>query len=185
MQRTRSSASPPHSPLTRYPLGSQGRRAVSIALGLAALIGIGGIAYSADAMSAADARRELLETNFTMVTKTQEVPEPVRVLLAALTKTKGQVLAEPGAKYQETDVVTEPGLPRRRLVLAGNGKGVYFVAYELGGRGHSHHIAVFEWVPGQISLVWRAVLDRRVSGLNDLRELVRQGKYKDDPAYAF
>jgi hypothetical protein len=184
LQRTRSA--PLRSPLSRKLLGSQGGRVASIAIGLSLFtIAISGVGYSADEVSAADARRELLERQFTIVTKTQDVPEPVRVLLQALTKSRGRVLAEPGAKYQATDLVTEPGLPRRRLIFAGNGKGVYFVNYEMGGRGHSQHVAVFEFALGRISLAWRAVLDRRVDNLSDLRELVRKGQYKDGPSYAF
>jgi hypothetical protein len=169
----------------RCPLGRQNRIAVSIAIGLSLLAALAHVSRGADAMSAADARRELLERDFTIVRKTKDVPEPVRVLLEALTKTDGKVLAEPGDRYQETDVIAEPGLPRRRLIFAGNGKGVYFVNYELGGRGHSQHVAVFEFRPGEISLVWRAVLDKRVDTLKDLREEVRNGRYKDGSTYGF
>ena len=173
-------------PLSRKPLGSQGSSMVSIAIGVGLLaVGISRIGYAAAEMSAADARRELLERQFTIVTKTHEIPEPVRVLLTALTKTEGRILAEPGAKYQETDVIAEPDLPFRRLIFAGNGKGIYFVNYEMGGRGHSYHVAVFEWVPGRISLVWRAVLERRIENLTKLREAIRKGQYKDEASYGF
>jgi len=172
-------------PLSRQPLVSPGRVVAFICIGFVLLVGVGGVGYGSDAMSAAEARRELLERDFKIVTTTQEVPEPVRVLLAALTKTEGQVLAEPNGTYQETDVVTERGLPRRRLIFAGNGKGVYVLNYELGERGHSQHVAVFEFVPGRIALVWRAVLDKRVDNLKDLREAVRKGQYRDAPSFAF
>jgi hypothetical protein len=165
-------------------LGSLGGSVASIAIGIG-LITICFSRIGAAEMSAADARRELLERKFTIVTKTREVPEPVRVLLAALTKTDGPVLAEPDAKYQETDVTAEPGLPWRRLIFAGNGKGIYFVNYERGGRGHSYHVAVFEWVPGRISLVWRAVLGKRLGNMAELREAIRAGRYKDDRSYGF
>ena len=179
-------SAPLRSPLSRKPLGGQGNRVASIAIGLSLLmIGISGVGYGADEMSASDARRELLVRQFTIVTKTQDVPEPVRVLLAALTKTDGPVFAEPGAKYQATDVIADPGLPRRRLIFGGNGKGTYFVSYEMGGRGHSYHVAVFEFVPGRISLVWRAVLEKRFDNLTDLRGAIRKGQYKDEAAYGF
>ena len=168
-------------PLSRQPLGSQSNRLAPIAFGLSLLVANFG--YGTDHMSAADARRELLERQFAIVTTTQEVPEPVRVLLQALTKSTGQVLAEPGARYQDIDVVAEPGLPRRRLIFAGNGKGVYFVNYEMGGRGHSYQVAVFEWIPGRVSVVWRAVLERQFDNLTDLREAIRKGRYKDDASY--
>jgi len=177
------SASPP-SPVSFKRLGSLGGSVASIAIGIG-LITICFSRIGAAEMSAADARRELLERKFTIVTKTREVPEPVRVLLAALTKTDGPVLAEPDAKYQETDSIAEPGLPWRRLIFAGNGKGIYFVNYELGGRGHSYHVAVFEWVPGRISLVWRAVLGKRLGNMAELREAIRAGRYKDDRSYGF
>ena len=183
LQRTRSA--PLRSPLSFKALGRHSRIAVSIAIGLGLLVALDDVGRASDAMSSADARRELLEREFAIVTKTKDIPEPVRVLLSALTKTDGKVLAEPGDKYQETDVIAEPGLPRRRLIFAGSSKGVYFLNYELGGRGHSQHVAVFEFRPGQISLVWRAVLDNRVNTLKDLREEVRNGQYKDGSSYGF
>ena len=180
LQRT-----PSRAPLSRKPLGRQSRGPVSIAIGFAVLVGTGNAGLSSEALSPVDARRELLEREFTIVTRTKEIPEPVRVLLAALTKTDGQVLAEPGAKYQETDVVAEPGLPLRRLIFAGNGKGVYFLNYERGGIAHSQHVAVFEFVPGRISLVWRAILDKRADNLKDLRDAIRKHQYRDGPSFVF
>src|SRR5262245_30556500 len=47
VQRTRSSASPPHSPLTRYPLGGLARNGsrVAVAAGLATVVLVGCISY--------------------------------------------------------------------------------------------------------------------------------------------
>jgi len=166
-------------------LGRKSSLVASVAAGLLLLIGAGRAGSTPDAMSAADARRAVLARDFRIVTKTQEIPEPVRVLLSALTKTEAPVLAEPGGQYQETDVIQDPALPFRRLNFAGNGKGIYFVHYEKGGIGHSWHLAVFEFVPGRVSLVWRAVLGGRADNLEALREFVRKGLYRDDPSYGF
>jgi hypothetical protein len=158
---------------------------LSIAIGLAVLAAEGRLAYGSESMSASEAQRQLMERHLRVVATTKEIPHPVLVLLTALTKTNGVVLAEPGAKYQETDLISESGLPSRRLIFAAFGKGVYVLNYERGGRGHSQHVAVFELVPGRVSLVWRAVLDKRANNLTELRALVRKGEYSDESSYSF
>ena len=185
VQRTRSSASRHRAPLTRRSLGDQGRLFASITVGMVLLLSVSTVGHGDDIRSASDARRALLEGSFTIVTKTQEIPEPVLVLFASLTNTKGRVLADPGARYQVTDVVSEPGLPWRRLVFAGNGKGIYFLNYERGGIAHSQLVAVFEYVPGRVSLVWRAALNRKADSLTALRDAVRKGQYSDGSEYGF
>src|ERR1700730_5674589 len=101
MQRTQLLAWRDSEPMTRKPLGGQGGVAVSIALGLVMLIAVDQLGYSSETLSAADARRQLMEKTFKIVTTTAEIPPGAVALLTAMTKTQGVVLAEPGAKYQE------------------------------------------------------------------------------------
>jgi hypothetical protein len=81
---------------------------------------------------------------FKPIAKVAELPAGVREGLAQLF---GETLkmAEPGAPYQATDVLT-PGqrLPFRRLVAAGCSADHCLVHYEKGGFAHLYYVVVFE-----------------------------------------
>jgi hypothetical protein len=51
-------------------------------------------------------------------------------------------LAEPGGKWNPTDVVMGPTLPSKRLIWAAKGGDYYVVHYERGGIAHTFHILV-------------------------------------------
>jgi hypothetical protein len=157
---------------------------VTIALGIVMLFA----AWQADGWptaTASDGRHHLLEDKLRVVITTEEIPSPVIAKFAELTKTKGVVFAQPGAKYQVTDVISEPGLPRRRLIFAALSDEFCVLTYERGGIGHSEHEVVFQLVRGGPALAWRAVLNDRPSSLKKLRDSVRKGEYIDNPDYAF
>ena len=177
MQRTRSSPSALRSPLMRCPLGDQGSRVARIALGLAMLVASGRQLPGWATATADEGRRHLLEDELRVITTTREIPDSVIARFAELTKTKGVVFAQPGAKYQETDVVSEPGLPQRRLIFAGLGKGLCVLYYERGGIGHSEHVMVFQVGQEGSELMWGAILKGRANSLEELRDAVRKGDY--------
>jgi len=68
-------------------------------------------------------------------------------------------LAEPGQKWNATDVITDPTLPGKRFILAAVGGGYYVVHYERGGIAHTFHILVAKLTKDDAKpkLLWRAV----------------------------
>src|ERR1044071_4670311 len=68
-------------------------------------------------------------------------------------------IAEPGQKWQVTDYVLDNTLPRKRLIWAAIGSGLYIVHYESGGIGHGFHVLVARFKPGdkKAVAVWHAV----------------------------
>jgi hypothetical protein len=68
-------------------------------------------------------------------------------------------LAEPGEKWNATDVITDPTLPGKRLIWAAVGGDYYVVHYERGGIAHSFHILVARLAKADAKpkVVWRAV----------------------------
>jgi hypothetical protein len=96
-------------------------------------------------------------------------------------------LADRGDPFDATDVLA--GKPRRRLVLAGHAERQWFVAYEVGGRGHHLVLAVFDTAqpPTPIMLARGNVgAHDDVSGwhleLADLQDGVKDGRLSiDDP----
>ena len=72
-------------------------------------------------------------------------------------------MAEPGAKWQSTDVILEPGLPWRRLTAVAASAKVCLVFYERGGIGKSNNVAAFRLYSRGAEPVWLAYLDDPVA----------------------
>lgn len=68
-------------------------------------------------------------------------------------------LAEPGQKWEVTDVITDDKLPTKRLIWAVTDGDYYVVHYERGGYAHSFHFLVARLKPGESkpSFIWRGV----------------------------
>lgn len=113
------------------------------------------------------------------------IPVSVQLSFAKGRGAESFTMAEPGAEWQVTDVVRKPGLPRRRLEKVALSQSFCILFYELGGRGHSHHVAVFRLSPGSATLVWRAVLDRAIGDPAALLMAIDEGKVEDNPKYGF
>ena len=68
-------------------------------------------------------------------------------------------LADPGQKWESSDLITDASLPRKRLIWGVAGDQYYVVHYERGGRGHSYHVLVATLKKGETkaSVTWRGV----------------------------
>jgi len=126
-------------------------------------------------------RQHVLDGEFALVRSTDELPEPVKNTFATLTKEDRFALADLGHKYQETDVIEEPGLPSRRLVIAGHYKQRWFVHYAHGGIGLRYAIIVLDIQPDNTAhFVWGGSGFRSAANLNDLRNAIKSGEFADD-----
>ena len=92
-------------------------------------------------------------------------------------------MAEPGAKWQDSDVVVEGGLPWRRLEAVAVSQDYLVIVYEHGGIGHSYHVSVFRVTSDGARLVWHAIRPSKVNSPNSLIEAIRSGVIDDDPKY--
>src|SRR5256886_12982711 len=79
---------------------------------------------------------QLLKDDFRIITDVSVLPTPV---LKAFQEKSGSrsLLANPGAKFNPSDVIWDASVPRNRLILAGASPDRCFVHSEQGGRGHS------------------------------------------------
>jgi hypothetical protein len=68
-------------------------------------------------------------------------------------------LAEPGQKWNATDVIMDPSLPGKRLIWAAVGGEYYIVHYERGGIAHTFHVLVAKFAKdgAKPKPVWRAI----------------------------
>src|SRR5438093_863216 len=101
--------------------------------------------------------RKVLEnpSRFHEVRSTGDLPTAV---VALCTGDNGR-LADPGQKWNATDVITDPTLPGKRLIWAAVGGEYYVVYYERGGIAHTFHVLVATLTKNNAKpkLIWRAV----------------------------
>src|SRR5919197_4977290 len=79
-------------------------------------------------------------SDFHISASVSAIPNSVRMSFAKALGEERFAMAEPGAEWQVTDVVRKPGLPRRRLETVALSPSFCILFYELGGRGHTHHV---------------------------------------------
>jgi Tol biopolymer transport system component len=134
-------------------------------------------------LSAAE-KAHILDGEFTIEKQVDRLPDSLKSAFEVLAKQNGFAMANPGEKYQETDVISELGLPSRRLIFAGISKDRYFIHYEKGGIFHSYHLAVFDVSPtGKVTFHWGGAGGPAANDLAQLRKMVSAGAFADDLAY--
>jgi hypothetical protein len=94
-------------------------------------------------------------------------------------------LAEPGGKWNPTDVVIDPSLPSKRLIWAVKGGDYYVVHYERGGIAHTFQILVakLEKNDAKPKTVWSA-LGGPFKDYTAFLQALRSGKLDDRLDYA-
>jgi mono/diheme cytochrome c family protein len=134
-------------------------------------------------LSAAE-KAHILDGDFTVEKNVDRLPANLKSAFASLAKMPDFKMANPGEKYQETDVISELGLPSRRLIFAGISKDRYFIHYEKGGIFHSYHLAVFDVSPeGKVTFHWGGAGGPAANDLAQLRKMVSAGAFADELAY--
>jgi hypothetical protein len=125
--------------------------------------------------SAPDAAvRQFLDGNFVIIKNVNAFPKPV---LQAFTEVGGSrpVMANPGKKFEVTDVIWDASLPRERLIFAGTLGDKCFVHYERGGIGHSYLLALFRLTMRDATTpVWGGYCGP-AADITDLRSQVARG----------
>lgn len=94
-------------------------------------------------------------------------------------------IAEPGKKWEATDVITDDKLPRKRLIWAASDGDYYVVHYESGGIAHSFHVLVAKFKEGnsKAEFVWHAV-GKRLKDYKALLTAVEYNSLSDEFEYA-
>ncbi len=129
------------------------------------------------------AERKILEdsSRFHIVLATTNLPPAI---IALCGDDRGR-LAEPGQKWEATDVITDASLPRKRLIWAAVSGQYYVVHYERGGRSHSFHVLVATLTSAdqKPEVVWRGV-GGRLKDYSAFLDALRSGKLDDRLDYA-
>jgi hypothetical protein len=76
-------------------------------------------------------REHLLDGQFKMISKTEDIPATVKQAFSKITRQPPFAMANPGQKFQVTDFVVDGTLPWRRLAFAGVQDDKWFVHFAL------------------------------------------------------
>jgi hypothetical protein len=117
----------------------------------------------------------LLNGDFQMIRKAGDLPPAVR---ATFTENGGNrlVLADPGGKFNPSDVIWDSSVPQQRLLFAGIANERSFVHIEQGGRGHTYLIEVFEVRRGfEARPLWFGYCREPAKNLEELRSETASG----------
>jgi hypothetical protein len=124
-------------------------------------------------------RAHVKNEQFGIVTSIRGLPLGVRDELQTLFGSQTLDIAEPGAKFQATDVVGNPKLPSRRLIAAGCSTDNHcLVYYERGGRNHTWRVALFHWTPTATRFEWGGTAPSGLTTIDDVRNAVLSGVIK-------
>ncbi len=126
-------------------------------------------------------RNHLLNDTFTVVKTVDEIPAPVRNVLIPEHTNPLDGMANPGKRYQVTDVVGPERLPFRRLILAASSAGYSLIYDEHGGFGYYQLLSLYRLTGGGGKLVWSGYVRDAPGFLNfdRLRALIRERKHRD------
>ena len=147
----------------------------AIGLGLWSAVAAGGQTTPAVALSEA-LRTHVRGEQFEIVTSVRGLPLGVRNELQSLWRSQTLDIAEPGAEFQVTDAIVNPGLATRRLVAAGCSTDHHcLVYYERGGQAHTWLVALFHWTPAATRLEWGGTAPGGLKTIDDVRNVVVSG----------
>ena len=86
------------------------------------------------------------------------------------------LMANPGQKFEETDVILDATVPRERLIFAGVAGDRSFVHYEKGRYVHSYILEIFgPTSTGKLGPLYGGYCDAPATNFQDLRSLLIPG----------
>jgi hypothetical protein len=138
-------------------------------------------ANSSDSGVSAEDRKVLQDpSRFRQVHSTNDLPPPIIALCAG----DNGKMADPGQKWNPTDVIIDPSLPGKRLIWGAIGGEYYVVHYERGGIAHTFHILVAKFANNvaKPKLVWTA-MGRPFKDYPAFVDALRTGKLDDRLEY--
>ncbi len=123
----------------------------------------------------------LLSGDYATIRASRELPDQIKNAFATITHESPFALADPGARFNASDLI-QHGLPTRRLLLAGHCEDRWFIEYEHGGIGKTIALMVFrENSDRSVSFVWGRQLKDVANDIAQLRAALANGAYLNAP----
>lgn len=117
-----------------------------------------------------------LEAKFESFATMKSIPAFVVNSLSNLVEKRELRFADPGQKFNSTDVVEGGNLLWRRLIFAGKSGQKWFVCYEKGGYAFHYCVVLIETSDKVASPIWGGVFFDKVRDHEELRSLFHKGK---------
>lgn len=143
--------------------------------GLLLAAGVNGAQPAVPATVPAATRAHVRSERFQAVTAVRGLPLGVREELQRMFGSSAMAIADPGAPFQSTDVITDPSLPSRRMNVAGCSQDHCLVYYERGGIAHVWHAVLFHWTPEATRVVAGGIAPAGLRTVDELRNAVLSG----------
>jgi hypothetical protein len=141
------------------------------------------VAVAQQDQSSVAEREHLLDGQLKVVSKTEGIPANVKQAFSKIAREPSFAMANPGQKFQATDVVFRK-LPWRRLVFAGVQNDRWFVHYERGGRAHSYYVVALKVDPhGDAHFVWGCSVADSAKTVEQLRSMVATCRLSNEGSY--
>ena len=125
----------------------------------------------------------LRENAFGEISSVKDIPASVLAKFAEIAKDPNIKIANPGEKFQATDVIYEKGLPSRRLIWGGLSKEYCVVHYEQGGYAHSFRVILLRRSGNDATFLWGGAILDRIKNLLDFRNLLKEDVLDDTLDY--
>ncbi len=127
-------------------------------------------------------REHLQNDRFEIVSSIRGFPLGVRDGLQTLFGSPGLDIAEPGAEFEATGVISSSRLPLRRLIAGGCSRDHHcLVYYERGGDTRTWRVALFHWTPAATRFEWGGNAQGGLATVDDVRNAVLAGAVKGPP----
>ena len=127
----------------------------------------------------------LREDAFSGISSVKEIPASVLMKFSEIARDPNLTIANPGEKFQETDVISEEGLPLRRLIFGGISKDYCLIHYEQGGYAPSYNVILFKLSGKSADFLWGGTRFKKIRGLSELRELIKADALDDSLPYSW
>ena len=124
-------------------------------------------------------RAHVQDERFEIVTSIRGLPLGVRDGLETLFGSRALDIAEPGAEFQAGDVIVNPKLPIRRLIVAGCSYDHCLAYYERGGTAHTWRVVLFHWTPQATRFEYGGMAHGGLLTIDDVRKATLSGAIKD------
>jgi len=124
------------------------------------------------------ALQSFLATDYTLIATVEGLPMPIQAALFGRMKHDPR-LANPGARFNATDVV-DPEYPMRRLIVAGHTPTSWFICYENGGRGYHRTLVIMASDAGTPRIVFAGRFTATVRSYTDMRAAIERNLIPDE-----
>ncbi|HET9267997.1 MAG TPA: hypothetical protein VFO31_07520 [Vicinamibacterales bacterium] len=125
-----------------------------------------------------EARAQLQNNRFDVVTSLRGFPLGVRDALTALFGGGNLDIAEPGAPFRQSGGTGTPGLPPRRMINGTCSNEWCLLYYERGGASPTRKVLLFHWTPTATRLEFGGAAPAGLATGEDVRKAVLSGAIK-------